>query len=159
MNRRPSLSPKPQTRRGISEATAETFRWDASGCLPELDVVGLCIARRVPAGWHVIGNWDCACEGVWIPHVVGGHSVGNNGAVRTAERMYGGIQCPLSVNQPRLRWSRCIGSDSYCGASVTPGCDVPIIGDRFTILRVRFSPDVVAAHRCISPRCASCTDS
>jgi hypothetical protein len=85
----------------------------ASGCLLELEGVGLCVARRVPAGWRVIGNLDRACQGVWIPHVVGGHSVGNNGTVRTGERMHGGIQCPLSVNQPRLRWLRCIGSDSY----------------------------------------------
>src|ERR1700739_87055 len=89
----------------------------ASGCLPELDVVGLCVARWVPAGWHVIANLDCACQGVWIPRVVGGHSVGNIGAVQTGERMYSGIQCPLSVDQMRLRRSRCIGSDSYCGAS------------------------------------------
>ena len=84
-----------------------------SGRLLELDVVGVLVPGRVPAGCHVVGNLDCACQGVLIPHVMGGHSVGNDGTVRTTKRVYGGIQCPLPVNQPRLRWSRCIGSDRY----------------------------------------------
>ena len=75
----------------------------ASGCRRELDGVGGLVPRWVPAGWHVIGKLDCACQGVWIPRVLAGHSVGNNGTVRTGERMYGGSQCPLSANQPRLR--------------------------------------------------------
>src|SRR5271166_455307 len=130
-----------------------------SGRLLELDVVRVLVPGRVPAGCHVVGNLDCACQGDWIPHVMGGHSVGNDGTVRTAKRVYGGIQCPLSVNQPRLRWSRCIGSDPYCDASVTAGTDVPVGRLRLTSLRVRFSPDVVAAHRRIGPCCAGCTDS
>jgi hypothetical protein len=56
----------------------------ASGCLPDLDVVRGLVPRWVPAGWHLIGQLDCACQGIWIPRVVGGHSVGSNGTVRTA---------------------------------------------------------------------------
>jgi hypothetical protein len=59
----------------------------ASGCLRELDGVGGLVPGWVPAGWHVIGKLDCARQGVWIPCVLAGHSVGNNGTVRTGERM------------------------------------------------------------------------
>ena len=84
----------------------------ASGCLPDLDVVDGLVPRWDPAGWHVRGKLDRACQGVWIPRVVGGHGVGSNGTVRTVQRVYGGLECPLSVDQPRLRYSRSTGCES-----------------------------------------------
>lgn len=58
----------------------------ASG-LRELDGVGGLVPRWVPAGWHFIGNLVCARQGVWIPRVLAGHSVGNNGTVGTGDRV------------------------------------------------------------------------
>src|SRR5712672_4217647 len=94
----PASSRREHARPGCGAHTQRTVKRcrdgpcsNASGCLADLDVVGGLVPLWVPAGWHVIGNLDCACQSVWIPRVVGGHSIGNNGTVRTAWRMYGGI--------------------------------------------------------------------
>jgi hypothetical protein len=58
------------TRAGL-DGEDGTWRY-ALGSLPELDGVGVLVSRWIAAGWQQLGVSGCACEGVWIPCVVGG---------------------------------------------------------------------------------------
>src|ERR1700757_4239931 len=65
------------------EFAAPSWMVVSSGHLPELHAVGAGGSRRRATGVDVIGHCDCARKGFWIPRVVVGERVGNDGAVRT----------------------------------------------------------------------------
>src|ERR1700758_2821460 len=129
----------------------------ASGCLPQLDVVGYLVACHIAAFWRVSGCLHRAGQGVWVPRVVRGEGIGNLGTVLTDCGLTFDIKCPLSANQLRLPKSFCAFA-SYRGASVTAGSEVPVVG-RASVVGGGFGFGVVAAHFGSGGRRSSCPDS
>ena len=86
---------------------AKTSHKYASGCLPQLDVVGYLVACRIAAFWRVSGCLHCASQGALVPRVVRGESIGNLGIVLTHCCLTCDIKYPLSANQLRPPKSLC----------------------------------------------------
>ena len=74
------------------------IRMDASGCLPELEVLVNVIPVAIAARCKLGGYLNCACEGVGIPHIVGRAALGT--VVPSGHTARGYIHCPLAVDQP-----------------------------------------------------------